>query len=351
MHAGQTLAISLVATLVACSPIVVGRAPERAPTETRPEQRPEARPDSDADNDSGERETQRVSGRIRPEDIAIFWPLGSASGAGANNPLNQSFGVHARGGFDKWINQWVRPVYDKGFRILIVHNPLGNDPDSNSMDLDQAYDAHDKGRDWNIREFDEALARIGREMPGMTVIVYIGTREGDLSRALKDGRYRDHLVRASSMLLLTDILDYKHVTLAFDAASNYEDDSPERHLVDMVRAYKKRQGHEVYLEPVPQRNWEQGYAWIALERYYTKHTARAARQSPPDAIRIFNTPGDYAAWDKDGWAWIADCIRMGHTPALGWNLDDKKSSPWPAMSAAQIAARANALAAQPAQRP
>ncbi len=348
MLAAQSLALSLLAGLVACAPVTVARAPEPrpAPSETentttrRPAERPSHAGDLPADAPS-----------IDPKDIAIFWPLGSSSRAGATNPLNQGFGVHAPGGFDKWIDQWIKPVYAKGFRKLIIHNPLGNDPGSSSMDLDQAYDAHDKGRDWNIREFDAALRRIGREMPGMTVIVYIGTRETDLSAALKDGRLHDHFVRASSLFLLTDILDHEHVTLAFDAASNYEDDSPERYLVDMVRAYKKRQGHDVYVEPIPQRGWEQGYSWIALERYYTKHTGRAARQSPADAIRIFNTPGDFAAWDGDGWAWIADCLRQGHTPALGWNLDDQKASPWPNMSAASIAARANALAARPARRP
>lgn len=334
MHARRTLPLALLVPLFACAPAPHAREPAPSP----------------AEKPGGQTPAPDAPPSIRPEDLAVFWPLGSANQATAENPLRQGFGVDKRGGFDQWVTKSVRPLYDRGFRLLIVHNPLGNDPASNSMDLDQAYDARDHDRAWNISEFDDALARIGREMPGMRVIVYIGTRESDTSRALSEGRFRDHLVRSASMMLLTRVLDHRHVTLAFDAASNYEDDSPERHLVDMVRAYKRRQGLEVYVEPLPQRGWEQDYAWIALERYYAKHAQRAARLSPPHAIRIYNAPPDTAAWGDDAWAWIADCLRQGHTPALGWNLDAEKSA-WRGMTAAQVAARAGALATRPATRP
>lgn len=285
--------------------------------------------------------------RVAPGDIAVFWPLGSASGAEPGNPLNQSFGVHEPGGFDRWLERWIRPLHERGFRRVIVHNPFGNEP-GGAMDLDQAFDQIEAGRAWQVAEFDAMLAAAGERLPGLELIVYVGTREQDLSAALGEGRYRDHLVRAASMLLLTRVLDHEHVTLAFDAASNYEDDSPERRLVEMARAYKRRQGRDVYVEPIPSRAWQRGYPWIALERYYARCKGRPASSDAP-AIRVFNTPGDYAAWDGDGWAWIADCLREGHTPALGWNLDGK-GSPWSGVSAAEIATRASALAARPARR-
>ncbi len=289
--------------------------------------------------------------QIAPEDIAIFWPLGSSSGGKSDNPLNQGFGVNTRGGFDAWLTQWIKPLYNKGFRRLIIHNPLGNDPATNSMDLDQVYDAYEHGRGWNVAEFDAMLERIGREMPGMEIIVYIGTRTEDIAAASNEGRQRDHLIRSASMFLFTKILDHEHVTIAFDAAMNYEDDSPERYLVDMVRAYKRRQGHEVYVEPLPSRAWERDYSWIALERYYARKLAMVARSAAPEGIRIFNTPGDFKAWNNDAWAWLSDCVRKGHTPALGWDLGARGKSPWAGMSAAQIARRASAEASRPASRP
>jgi len=288
---------------------------------------------------------------IAPEDIAIFWPLGSQSGAKAGNPLNQSFGVYKRGGFDRWLNDWIRPLYDRGFRRLIIHNPLGNDPESNSMDIDQVYDAYDEGRGWNVAEFNTMLTRIGREMPGLKIIVYIGTNNEDTTGALEDGRSRDHLIRSASLFLFTSVLDQEHVTVAFDAATNYADDSPERHLVDLIRAYKRPQGHEVYVEPLPKRAWQRDYAWIALERYYTKHSSQVSRSAAPEGVRIFNTPGDYEAWNNDAWGWITDCVRKGHTPALGWDLGAKGKSPFAGMSAAQVANRANAQASRSANHP
>ncbi|MEZ6242477.1 MAG: hypothetical protein R3B57_05480 [Phycisphaerales bacterium] len=343
MHARRTLAFAILLPLFACA-----SAPNAGRTlPTGGADRPTDKP---AESSSKPSDAPDSPDAIRPEDIAVFWPLGSTDVATADNPLRQGFGVQKPGGFDEWVTKSVRPLYDRGFRLLIVHNPLGNDPDSKSMDLDQAYDAREKDRSWNITQFDDALERIGREMPGMRVVVYIGTRENDLTRALDEGRFRDHLVRAASMFLLTRILDYKHVTIAFDAASNYEDDSPERALVDMVRAYKRRQGQEVYVEPLPLRSWEKDYAWVTLERYYKTHTQQAARLKSPGAIRVFTAPPDFDAWNSDGWAWLTDCVRQGHTPALGWNLDAKESA-WRGMTAAQIAARANALAARPASRP
>lgn len=285
---------------------------------------------------------------LAPEDIAVFWPLGSESGAKPGNPLNQGFGVSKRGGFDAWIDQWIKPLYQRGFRRLIIHNPLGNDPRSRSMDIDQVYDAYEHGRGWNVAEFDAALARIGREMPGLEIIVYIGTSNEDTTGALNEGRFRDHLIRSASLFLFTGVLDHEHVTVAFDAATNYADDSPERHLVDMIRAYKRRQGHEVYVEPLPARAWQRDYPWIALERYYARKGPRPAR---PEGIRIYNTPGDFKAWNDDGWAWLADCVRRGHTPALGWNMGRGGKAPWSGMTAAEIARQANARASRPASRP
>lgn len=285
---------------------------------------------------------------IAPEDIAVFWPLGSDSGAKPGNPLNQSFGVSKRGGFDAWLSQWIRPIYERGFRRLIIHNPLGNDPRSRNMDIDQVYDAYEQGRGWNVAEFNAVLARIGREMPGLEVIVYIGTNNEDTTGALNEGRSRDHLIRSASLFLFTGVLDHEHVTVAFDAATNYADDSPERHLVDMVRAYKRRQGHDVYVEPLPTRQWQRDYPWIALERYYARKGPRPAQ---PEGIRIFNTPGDFKAWNNDAWAWLADCVQRGHTPALGWDMGKGGKSPWTGMNAADIARRANAQASRPTGRP
>lgn len=285
----------------------------------------------------------------RPIDaskIIVFWPLGSTRPSDENQ-VGQGFGVDAPGGFDAWVSNHVLPLYARGCRRLLAHNPLGNEPGT-AMDLDQAMDLAERGGAWNLQEFDAAMDRIGSECPTMQVICYIGTREQDLSAAMVDHRFREHLVRMTSFFTMTRTLDMPHVTYAFDAASDFEEGYPEAHLVRMIRAYKARHAHEVYIEARPRHAWQHDLPFVCMERFH--HPRRieidAAGYGGSEIVRVYTALPDMAPWAGDTEAWLADCVSRGDTPAIGWSF--ATSHTFSEMTFEEVAAAANARAQFPA---
>jgi len=307
--------------------------------------------------------------------IVVFWSCAAGcdgdTATNPNNPMCLSYGLQEPGGWPHHMQTKIYKDYLDGYRRFLLHLPFGSEPGNGAMDLDQPVDNMEAGLGYIAIDFYEALAWAEIYMPDAEFIIYLGTAEADLNAALtNDNRYYDHWYRMSGGSWNMVLLAYPNTSIVFDYGTNYTSGStdwgvgdPYFHFLKLMECYKVRQGRRVYIEAVPvnekvvrgvdaaKYEWQRTMPWVALEGTYLAQIQRWVNHVPPlaspEAIRIMVREQDKQAWDSRGgvWAWAADVVRCGHTPAIGRGSPSR--FPWSNLTAEQLAAIMNIAAGNP----
>ena len=173
------------------------------------------------------------------------------TGASGNLDLyGMGWGIPTRG-YNNFFDTYIAESIEKGVKKTHIHLPHGTS--GGPMQFDMLLEAQDSGKTFAYEGFYENLESVYQNHPDHRFLLYFGSIRLDayFKDALTDGRARDWFKRAVDSI--APALAARNVDIGFDAPmgapSTYDQEGPVLQFIRTVRALKKTQGCEVYVEP------------------------------------------------------------------------------------------------------
>lgn len=220
-------------------------------------------------------------------------------------------------GWRGFVDRWVKPAIEMGFKRLELHNP-GGTLGTEVMQADQFIHARNAGLDWILDDFIEVWKPITAS--GIEVISYLGDIKDDndfKKRAAgtysKDDWFRR--IEQSYNLPLN-----AGMSIGFDALSEVGPDSTEYLFVKLIQSM----GVKVYIEPFPHHDYPNLFPLNAL----TTQSLRDAWSSwwPPkkelltgEQITLMDKPPAGQTWETyTRWLpkWCQEKRALNETPMV-----------------------------------
>lgn len=203
------------------------------------------------------------------EQHVLSWFL---IGGSSDRPENRYVGWSLRrSGWLKFVSTRVRPGLEGGIRRVLLHNPFGHEPPTNTMAFDAAINANQQDQVWLTRGFVEAWKPVveGRWTNGepVEVICYLGrldnTPEFDTLRLAGDDTAFLQRAWASVELPLA-----AGMSIAVDSSATLPKDHPGYRFIRDLRD----SGVRVYLEARPDADKPHLYDWpvVSVESYWDR---------------------------------------------------------------------------------
>lgn len=197
----------------------------------------------------------------------------------------------------------------------LLHRVSG-EPDGNDvMDLDSRVEGLQKYPNILSRR---AITRFVRDCNAEITAYFGSAKDSDMvDRLLTPNAWMSRAMR--SIFPWADL----PVNLAFDKITRLDRDSVEGRFFQLIHEFKALQGQVCYMEAWPHSqadNWA-GYSSVCLERYYQLNHRKGfflPGLRGPSMIRWRNHER-FDDWPSND-AFIADCERQGHIPALSPSL-------------------------------
>lgn len=255
--------------------------------------------------------------------IMAAWTMGGNRGF----PFQLRKSLLKPGGYVTFFEGIIRPWYAAGWRRFLIHRPFGEATTDALMDMDSAVALETSEYSHVLDDFNEAMDRAAVTMPEAVFVAYLGTHGQTLEALYTSGKHAAHWGRM--LASVESLLDRRNVAIAFDnmVAERFTDSHPASHFVQMVKAYKSRQGMPTIVEALPRMpaNSHAGQTWVremdalVLERLAVKHRGRGTlRTSSPHAdTYVWLLEEDHAG----------ECSIEGVSPWLGQRMAEERTIP------------------------
>lgn len=157
-------------------------------------------------------------------------------------------------GWPYFVDKYILPMIDKGWKRLHYHNPGGTKP-VEDMQFDQFIHAREEGFDWIGKNFVNAWIKATR-LPGVECICYLGTLPTDenfapLSRKWSQQKYLERLLRSVELPLAAGM------SIGFDAIGEHPENN---HAIRVIELFQSL-GIKTYVEPWININNKFAYGW------------------------------------------------------------------------------------------
>lgn len=229
------------------------------------------------------------------------------------------------GGHVRYMQQRIKPFYDRGFRDFLRHLPLGEYmPSDRYMDLDSPVHLANSRQSYVIEDYHAANTYAAGEMPDALFIDYFGTHGASLQSMLDERRFDAHSLALSETI--SHVIDNPRVAVAFDHMANekWTPDHPIVHWLHYVKAIKAMQGLPTIIEAWPRRRgpeWAKAWdaiAWhvFTLTRRGTGDYIEESTQTDRYEVLSGHTPPDRR---PDAVTFTAECMgRTRYVPVIAY---------------------------------